>query len=66
MSQFLIYRPDKTYYNGGVSKVNEAHVKPDPRGTQWLDEDIWKALLRDHSPRHSNDGSGTESPANTG
>ena len=50
LSQFLIWRPGKTY-NHGISRVNEAHLKPDlTKKRSPLDEDTLNGLLQGNEP----------------
>ena len=50
LSQFLIWRPGKRY-GGGISKVNEAHLKPDKSDRGWLPKEQYEALLQEVPPR---------------
>ena len=57
LSQFLIWRPGKRY-GGGISKVNEAHLKPDRSDREWLKWDEYEALLREVPPPRRRAGNG--------
>ena len=66
LSQFLVWRPDKSYA-GGISRVNEAHIKPNPNGKDWLDEARWEAKLKEHEDHAgSRGGRGAAGPSAPG